>query len=301
MAILASIDLGTNTFHILVVKSNNERFEEIYRERIFVNLAEDGIQFISDSAKSRVFDAIQKFKVILEEFEVDEYFAVGTAGLRIASNGLAIIDEVFKKFNFKINLISGIEEAKLIFLGAKQSFSFDSDSYLIMDIGGGSVEFILVSNGKIVWSDSFSIGVAILYNQFHKRDPIHKEEIILINNFLEHKLNKLNKNIQNYEVKYLIGASGTFDLLDALIEDKTILEDCLLIEGCKSFYELYEKLVAKTFDERKNYKDIPVSRIQLLPVAFVLIKYILTKVNPKGILISPYAMKEGIIYDMINN
>ena len=162
----AVIDFGTNTFHLLIVEAREDgQFIELHRERIFVKLAEDGIERIGDKAFVRALQAMQRYREILDDYQVENIKAIGTAALRTALNGQEFIDTVWKNSKIKIHLIDGQEEARLIHLGVNQAVDIGNDTALIMDIGGGSVEFIISDKLGVKWADSFPIGVAVLFKR----------------------------------------------------------------------------------------------------------------------------------------
>ncbi|MCB0663459.1 MAG: hypothetical protein KDC24_12015, partial [Saprospiraceae bacterium] len=140
----AVIDLGTNTFHLLAVEiDENEQMHFLFRERIFVKLAEDGIQSIGPAPFQRAIKAMTVFKNKLDELGIDHFKAFGTAALRTATNGPDLIHAIKEKTGIEVALIDGLEEARLIHLGVSQAVPFDHTKQLIMDIGGGSVEFVI--------------------------------------------------------------------------------------------------------------------------------------------------------------
>ena len=127
---------------------------------------------------------MQHFASILETHQVKKVRAIGTAALRTAQNGSEFIKKTYQLTNIQIELITGAEEALWIFRGVAQAIPKMGPS-LIMDIGGGSVEFILTKENQVTWSQSFPIGVAVLKKQFHHNDPITSNEVNAIINFLE--------------------------------------------------------------------------------------------------------------------
>ncbi len=294
----AVIDLGTNTFHLLIIESSpNGKFKELYRERIFVKLAEGGIKKISALAFDRALHAMQHYAVILKEHKAEQVNAFGTAALRTSSNGAEFIHQVFEKTGIKINIISGKEEARLIHKGVMQTVALDQKQAVIMDIGGGSVEFILANGQEIFWSGSFPIGVAVLKNSFHKNDPITKQEIESINNHLTENLNEMLQAFQQFNPTYLIGASGTFDVLENFFGKK--LENGLTAQvSISAFESFYEQLLFSTNDKRIQMEKLPNSRADMIVVALILIKYVVDALDFKDILVSSYAMKEGILLEM---
>ena len=151
---------------------------------------------------------------------MEQFQAIGTAALRTASNGQAFVREVEARTGIVVTLISGLEEAQLIHRGVMQALPPGREKKLIMDIGGGSVEFIIAGSKNVFWYDSFPIGVAILFNRFHKSDPIRKEEIIAVRRFLEEQLRPFLLVLEEYSIPDLIGASGAFDTIGEMAPRK---------------------------------------------------------------------------------
>ena len=117
------IDLGTNTFHLLIIeKSSLGTSHEIARERIFIKLASEGIETIGAAPFQRGLKAMIRFSEILKEYQVSNIKAIGTAALRTASNGKDFVQLIFKKTGIQIELIDGTEEARLIYQGVKEAF-----------------------------------------------------------------------------------------------------------------------------------------------------------------------------------
>jgi len=294
----AVIDLGTNTFHLLIVSSNSEdSFSELYRERKFIKLGENGVECIGDAPYLRGINALVSFKKILDSHLVDDVRVFGTAALRTASNGKQFVKEVKEKTNLNITLISGDEEARLIYLGVRQAVSFGTDMGMIMDIGGGSVEFIIANKEEIFWAQSFPIGVSVLKNKFHNTEPISKEEIGDIGKHLDETLGPLKIALKDYPVNNLIGASGTFDVLELMLVQKKLSEVHSEVRA-SDFDPLYQKLLKTTLDERLQMSNLPNDRADMIIVALVLIDYILKLARIEKITVSAYAMKEGMLSEM---
>jgi len=292
------IDLGTNTFHLLIVDVNEKgKSTELFRERIFVKLAEDGIGKIGERAYLRGLQALSHFQKILLEHQVKNINAFGTAALRTASNGLDFIKAARAESGISIHLIPGVEEARLIHLGVTQAVELGEEKGLIMDIGGGSVEFIIADKNEVFWAESFPIGVAVLYNNFHQEEPISIEEIDVLLNHLEQILHPLLEVLKNHQPTCLVGASGTFDVLEKVLPNaqKTTLSATINVEN---FHPIYQKILAMNLEERRAEESIPPTRADMIVVALILIDFILKKVKIEKILVSAYALKEGILWEM---
>ncbi|MFT5167651.1 MAG: exopolyphosphatase/guanosine-5'-triphosphate,3'-diphosphate pyrophosphatase [Saprospiraceae bacterium] len=295
----AVIDLGTNTFHLLIAEKNAlGTFNELYRNRFFVKLAENGIQTIGDLPFERGLNAIKAFKKILEEYEVSTFNAFGTAALRTASNGLDFINKLYLETGIKIQLIPGDREADLIYKGVRQAVELSSDQALIMDIGGGSVEFILADQTGVKWAQSFPVGVSVLYNDFHKTDPISTNEKDVLFYHLNKQLSPLLEQLKSCTPSTLIGASGTFDVLESILCKVKVNEVHGLVKVA-DFYPIYDQLLKTNLQQRFKMPEIPDSRAEMIIVALLLIHFILEKTAIQMISVSAYAMKEGMLLELM--
>ena len=296
----AVIDLGTNTFHLLIVAVTPERsFREVFRERKFVKIGIDGVDTLSDAALERGYSAMADFKLKLDEFDVQRVCAFGTAALRTASNGQHFIDQVQQRFDIAIELISGDREALLIHKGVSEAVPLPDMPVLIMDIGGGSVEFIIAQQAQVLWEQSFPIGASVLYQRFHQTDPIPQVQIEALFAFLTEICQPLLQQLKKYKITHLIGASGTFDVvgdvLEVIAQNKNFVQVAI-----DSFPSFLNRVVPSNLEQRLAMTDIPDSRADLIVVALLLIDFILDQSDFKSIYVSHFAMKEGMLAEMIN-
>lgn len=295
----AVIDLGTNTFHLLIADVAEDRIvETIYRERIFVKLGADGVETLGEKPLERGFEALKKFRQILDQFGVTNLTAVGTAALRTASNGPDFLHRIKEELNISIDLIDGHREAELIYGGVKQVWDITGDApAMIMDIGGGSVEFIIADQNEIYWMDSYPIGVSVLHRKFHHTDPISKEEQQQLGHYLEPFMNPLAQAVQEYQPYKLVGASGTFDVIAMLLcpDEPSLYEIVHSIDVDK----IIKDIVISDEKERYNNPGIPNSRVDLIVVALLLLQEVLKLATWETIGISQYALKEGLLVSQI--
>jgi len=296
---IAVIDLGTNTFHLLIARIQGDQIQELYRERRFIKLAAEGIEWIGKEPFQRGIHCLQDYRQIIDTWQVTEIQAIGTAALRTAANGMQFIQAAQQEADIQIRLIDGEEEARLIFRGANKAIPDSVQKQVVMDIGGGSVEFIL-SDGKAVrWQKSFPIGVAVLYQQFHENEPITDDEIAALRQYLSTTLQELISLLTQMDIRTLVGASGTFDVLEACLphrdQDSTHANLDL-----RTFLELYQRIVGATLTERFADKQIPDSRAEMITVALILIDFILREGNMRELYVSHYAVKEGVLYEVVS-
>lgn len=298
----AVIDLGTNTFHLLVARPGNgkEAFDILYKERRFVKLAEEGIETIGEKALKRGMDALTHFYRKMQEFEVTEVRAVGTAALRTASNGPLFVREVKKKIGLDIHLINGLQEAEFIAKGVAHAIpDLQNERYLIIDIGGGSIEFIIAQKGQVVWKGSFMIGVALLSKLFPNSDPIKPEEVRMMTSYLETHLRELGAALETHPCRILIGASGTFDVLENFLSDREQGTTYSRFPT-KLFQPLYQELLSTTVIDRMRTPEIPLERVDMLIPALVLVHTVVHIAQIEEIIVSAYALKEGVLSEMLS-
>jgi len=296
---IACIDLGTNTFHLLVVSVHDKRFTELYRKREYVILAEDGIDTIGRKPIERAKAAVLNFKQSLHKFKPDRLRIIGTEALRRASNGQEITDFIIEHLRESPEIISGHQEAELIYKGTQLMIDLSVGDFCIMDIGGGSVEFILSSAGEITFIQSFKVGVTVLYNAFHKSEPISEIEISHLVDFLSSELKPLLEYLGHSAGNIsLIGASGSYEVLQSILEGEVNRSDISRF-SINEFYTLSTTLIAKNKEERSQIKGLPAERVNMIVVAFLLISFVLDTGKFKDIVVSPYALKEGVLSEMM--
>lgn len=295
---VAVIDLGSNTFHLLIVEILSDfSFKEVYRHRVFTGLCEGGIDSLLQSSIEFGIETCKEFKSIMDDFGVINSLIAGTAALRTASNNSDFIVPAEQILNKKIEIINGLEEAELIFKGIKQLHAMH-DVSLIMDIGGGSTEFILVEHGNIIWKNSYLLGVGVLYKLFHHVEPIGEENEKNLRRYIKSQLKDFNHVLKSIQVNTLIGASGSFEVLESMSGLLTQNHTANEIDVCKTD-EIIQKIIKANFDERTQMEGLPAERVKYIVVAMVLIDEIVKQVKPKQILVSPYALKEGLIVNLI--
>lgn len=300
MANYAVIDLGTNTFHLLIVDElSNGQFKEVYRQRIFVKLAEEGIDKIGEQPFQRGLNALGEFKKVLDQYAIEKLKVMGTAALRTASNGLDFVKQVQTLHSISIELIDGKEEARLIHQGVGLVVDLNQEKSMIMDIGGGSVEFIIGKKDEVEWARSFPIGVAVLFKKFHKNDPITFEEIQEINNYLSVQLKDLLDYLAMAPVHHLVGASGTFDVLEMQINHNVINPSCSELH-LDEFPSIYQNIVQSNLEERLAMPLLPPSRADMIIVALVLIRFVLERAKIQKLSVTSYAMKEGMLRELFD-
>lgn len=292
---IAVIDLGTNTFHLVLFKRTGKMVSEQYRKRHHVFLSQKGIETIAESSIERAKEAIHDFRKTLSTYLPDNTLIVGTEALRVASNGPDLAAFIEETLNAKVEIISGEREAELIAKGVQWESKAPIDNALIMDIGGGSVEFIHIKNQEIKWLDSFPVGVGVLHNKFKHEEPIEDEEVENLEDYLKNNCKSLVDYLASQEINYLIGASGSFELISAIKQGKYPPELTGNEVDIADFWNIHNLILHSSLADRLDMKGLPSQRAKLIVVAFILMGWIIRTMPATKLTISKYAVKEGLV------
>jgi exopolyphosphatase/guanosine-5'-triphosphate,3'-diphosphate pyrophosphatase len=298
---IAVIDLGSNTFHLLICEIGlNGSWVTIHKEREYVKLAEAGMDHIDENAIQRAIDAMVRFAGLIKLHEVERTRAIGTAALRESRNGIVVADKLFSVSGIKVEIIDGHKEAEFILLGIRSAMPHLDQYSLIMDIGGGSVEFILFKGENVVFTGSYKIGVAILYKLYHRSDPISHEEVKELESELDAQLDPLIEALEKTSSYYLIGASGSFEILYEVLPRKVVSSHWSELEF-SGIMDALNKVINADFTARSQMAEIPVERLDYIVVAYILIRYLIRMVPPDKLYYCDFALKEGVVEEMIRD
>jgi len=304
---IAVLDLGTNTFHLLIVNVNRDgSFKKIFKSKIAVKLGEGAINrnMIAEIPFNRGLEALKHYSEIISKYRPHTTVAYATSGIRSAMNGKKFIAKVRKETGLKIRVISGDKEAELIYYGVRESFRMSEEKQLIMDIGGGSTEFIIANSKKIFWKKSFDIGASRLLEHFNPSDPVKPSEIKKLERYLTRELEPLTNALKKYPVTSLIGSSGSFDTFAEMIGWKYHRKDVLKnVEtyqfNMKEYFSLYRILLKSTAAERTKMKGLIKMRIDMIVLAGICTSLVLRKFKLKEMFVSKSALKEGALWEAI--
>ena len=304
---LALIDMGTNTFHLLITEINDSgELVTLVRLKEPVKLGQDGISqgTIAPDAVERALQTLTNFKSQIDAHQVQEVKAVATSAVRNASNGSKLVNAIREQIGIEVEVISGDREAELIYYGVKSALEIGEERSLIIDIGGGSVECIICDEDTIFWKRSFEIGAQRLMDKFFNTDPISVMDVEAEKEFLKEQLLPLSEAVTLYNPCILIGSSGTFDTLcDIDVKKKGLDRNC---DPCTEadlaladFYDIYYDLIKKKRSERLATPGMIEMRVDMIVVATILIDYILENYELKRIRVSSYALKEGLLHQLL--
>lgn len=305
--ILAVIDCGTNTFNLLIVEIVGSSYKKLFNNRISVKLGEGTINkgYIDKLPFERGIAALKDFKELLVKFNVTRTLAFATSAIRDAKNGIDFVLEAKKNLGLSIEIIDGNREAELIYMGNKVAAKVEENVVLIMDIGGGSTEFIIANGKKIFWKQSFLLGAARLLEKFELSDPITKNEMESIYSYLKQELNPLFEALKVFPSAELVGSSGAFDSIIEMIHGELEGEELVKEKICyevkiTDYYKISDLVIKSTIMERKQIKGLIPMRLDMIVVSSLLINFILQSFPINKFLVSTYSLKEGALIDYIS-
>jgi exopolyphosphatase / guanosine-5'-triphosphate,3'-diphosphate pyrophosphatase len=306
---IAVIDLGTNTFHLLITDIDDPVVPgNVCKKTIAVKLGQGGINqgVIHPEAYHRGIKAIEEFSGLINFHEVSAVKAVATAAIRSASNGSHFISEIREKTGIQIEMIDGEREAELIYKGVREVGKLGGKPSLIMDIGGGSTEFILCDENDVIWKRSYPIGAAKMMDRFHHSDPISQEDVSDFTKHLDDTLGDLMEECRRYRPAKLIGSAGAFETFTELINRHFQPDNIMGGEPAKEinleyFHEIAATLRTSTHDQRTQMPGLITLRVDMIVIATILTEYIINKLEIESVMLSDYSLKEGMLFDLISS
>ena len=286
----------------MVADLHDTSWTVVFNKKVPVKLQEGGFVNggISDIPFERALLGFERLSMLAKEKNAKKIYAFATSAVREARNGDDLVNQVYDRTKVKINVIDGKKEADLIKKGVLQTVKLESPS-LIMDIGGGSTEFIIADGQTTYWQKSFRLGVSHLFEKLRPSDPMTKEDIDKLNAEFDLQLSSLKEALALYPCQLLIGSSGSFDSLVDMIEYKWgSLEKGMLARPIlmNHFNFLYRFLIKSKKEERQAVPGLKPIRAEFIVISMIFIQYVIENLGLNNLYQSEYALKEGVIKEL---
>ena len=281
---LAAIDIGSNAVRFLItsirINKSETKFKKISLVRVPLRLGEDVFSKgkISDKKLKKLQKTLKAFKILMQMHEVYMFKAVATSAMREAENSTKIIEDIFKKLNIKIDLISGKKEALMIanvFLNSMENLA---NNYLYVDVGGGSTELNLISKNKIIDTKSFKIGTVRTLNNITKDISWHN-----FKNWIENN-SKLYKNI------VVIGSGGNASKI--LKNSKKNINEVISISELEEINSLVKSM---SFEDRIFKLQLNADRADVIIPAINIYLKSLKYSKSKSFIVPRIGLADGVI------
>ncbi len=302
---LAVIDLGTNTFKLLVASRSAEGAMVIHhKEEVPVNLGRGGIEkgVIAEDAFAGGLEALKKMHAKALALGAERIQGFGTSALRSSRNGGDFIRRAKEEIGIEVTIIPGEEEAGLVLEGVRQAVAFGKKPMLVMDIGGGSTEFILATDRSLMWKHSFELGTTRLFERFPSIDPMSMETQLRMAQHIDAQLEALWSVVDRHWPSTLVGSAGSFDSLATMIAARrgtTLTPNAATLQfSGAEFDAVKDELFAMTRAERLAVDGLPDFRVDTIIPAMALIDRVLLH-GITELRWSRFSLKEGAAARML--
>ena len=305
---IGTIDIGTNSTHLLIAKLEPKlnTFSIELAEKSTTRLGERDPESgeLTSLAMNRVFSTLKRFKDLAESYKVESLIIAATSAVREASNGNIFLSEIKKQIGLDVELISGAEEARLIYLGVLSGMQFGEEPHLVLDIGGGSTELILADSSEARALTSTKIGAVRLQREFIKKDPIPFQTEMFLRSFIkgsmEAAIDKVSRRIKGGEKPVLVATSGTAMAIGSLIANKENHIQSKL-QGYKISKKILdqtiEQLIKMSASERSELSTLSERRSEIIVPGALILQTIMSMANVDELVLSERALREGLVVD----
>ncbi len=305
----AVADMGTNSFHMIIAKLRQDgTIKVIDKEKKVIRLGShkgEELSYISDEETKLAIEVLYQFKKLADSYGAI-FKAVATSAVREAENKSDFIEKIKNETGISVEVIDGKQEARFIYLGARKALSLYDKNVLCIDIGGGSTEFINVNNGKTIFTESVKVGAVRLTKHFFPDYLITEDRVFRCTIYIENLLKENLEEYVNHKFDMIVGTSGTIESLASIIlNHKNIKMPKSLNSFSFNKNELESVsrkiLSAKTTEERKNIKGMEEKRADIIPAGLLILNEVFNVFKINTISISDYALREGVIFNMMEN
>ena len=305
---LAAIDIGTNSTHLLIaaVDTTLGTFSIELAEKSTTRLGERDPETgaLSDAAMQRGMDTLRRFRDLAVSHGVEEVVTAATSAAREAPNGRDFLQAIQDELGLEVDLVSGPEEARLIYLGVLSGMSFGDRPHLVLDIGGGSTELILADGRDARALTSTRVGAVRLQRDFIKVDPLPPKRRAFLQTFiqgsLEPAVDKVRRRIKPGETPVLVATSGTAMAIGALASSEDARPPQKLHGYRVSRQRLdhvVEQLVTMTPEQRRDLSSINDRRAEIIVPGSLILQTTMQMLGVDELVLSERALREGLIVD----
>lgn len=302
---IGAIDIGTNSMRLLVAEYRDGK---LYNREKIVNTTRigqgvDSEGYISKEAIERNIIALKEFCEIAKQKGCEKIYCIGTSALRDSKNASEFINRAKQETNISVDIITGDEESNLGFIGVLQGLE-DTENILVIDIGGGSTEFILGDEYGIKFAKSENVGALRMTEKFLNIDPICENEFNEMSEFIERTLNSTINILKSKNIKSIVGIGGTITSVSA-INQKLETYSMEKIHGSKinekELANILQNLKKMTLNDKKNIKGLQPKRADIITAGVKILNIIMKNLEKQNIIVSEYDNLEGLICQKSKN
>jgi exopolyphosphatase/guanosine-5'-triphosphate,3'-diphosphate pyrophosphatase len=307
---IASIDIGSNSTHMVIVRAERGQHLEIVDREKEVTRLGAGLRDhrLAKEAVERTLLTLRRFKQMAEANRADLIITTATAAVRESQNPEKFIDRVRKEVGLDVQLLPGVEEARLIALAVSEVTDFSQRRALIVDIGGGSTEFIITAGGEPEFLRSVPLGAVSLTERFIRKDPPSKSELEKLTTTVRSDLARTIQEIREIGYDFVIGTSGTIlNMTNAIVESESVEDGEELdfdafsqMVTLEQMMKLNRNLSSMEIQERRKVPGIEEKRADIIIAGGLLLETILSELGAKEITKCDWALREGVVLDYLH-
>lgn len=301
MPTFAAVDIGSNSVRLKIARLQAGRIRSLHEDREVTRLGEGvfGSGFLTPDSIATTVKVLRRFHRATQQIVTDSVRVVATSALRDARNSQAFLEWVRSATGWRVEIISGVEEARLIHLGLISSGRVDHSPTLMMDLGGGSCELTVSQGGHIRNAVSLPLGAVRLTNEFLRHDPIRKGELKRLRGFITREANRNIDRISTAKLKNVIATSGTAAALAAVASHlrRSTSRQRLMVSSAE-MKRIAKRLARLPVAERRKIEGIGPRRAEIIVAGAIVYQELLDKLRLKGFRYSPLGLRDGILAQM---
>lgn len=298
---IGTIDIGTNSMRLLIADYNDNKIENrkkyINTTRIGQGVDQDG--YITNEALERNLKALKEFSDKCNEEKCEKVYCMGTSALRDSKNGQDFINEAKKLTNIDVKIICGKEESNLGFIGVLEGTEGDKkEDILVIDIGGGSTEFVVGNEDGIKFCKSENVGALRMTEKFITTDPISDEEFNSMTSFIEDTISSTINKLETMNISKLVGIGGAITSLSAInqqLEVYSMEKVHNSVVTKKDLEKILQNLKIMTLNDKKTLKGLQPKRADIITAGVKILHIVMEKLEIEKIMISEYDNLEGLM------
>ena len=301
MKTYAAMDVGSNQLLLYIAKVENNKIVETLLDKGEITKLGEGVNqtgVLKEEAMDRTFKTLKDFKKSLDEYKVVDYKAVGTSALREAQNSSVFLSRVKDELGLEINVIPGEEEARFSYLAVVGGLDLGDKETAVVDIGGGSTEFIFGKGPTIMNRFSLKIGSLKMTEQFLKSDPVEDNEFQALMVYLKEDFERDVKS--PFVNPFLVGVGGTMTNLGAMYH-KLEKYNPDIVHGTEISLNklnlMVEDVKLKTIEEKRSIKGLQPKRVEVILAGMGILKAIMERLNCDNITVSDRGLRHGLFFE----
>ncbi|MDW7999250.1 MAG: hypothetical protein RMI30_07410 [Thermodesulfovibrio sp.] len=293
---IAVIDVGSNTLRLLIGNLEENKINRHYSARVVTRLGKNIVKngFLSDEAIKKSINTLKKFKKLSEKFKVSRIIAVGTSALREAKNSRYFCEKIKDITGINIHIISGQKEAYYTLCGVMEQHFTKKDSVFIVDIGGGSTEWIYWNRQQFKFG-SLNLGALKIREKYLNIEPYSNESVIEAEKFIEKEIREITPKKKIDKFIAIGGTASTLAMISLKISKYSPEKTHMTEISTNSIKAILQKLISISLEERKKIKGLPFDRADIICCGLLILEKILEHLRVEKVKISENGLLEGVM------